>query len=126
MPLTTGYFLYCENRMTTLKEKGLLIDSTKVNLLGNTVVLITKNGSTAGIKSFKDLGNSNIKKIALGEPKTEYPYQLCNNIIIIAGGSIDAIGQKDDIFNNPPTLYCAKLTGCKNISKARKVEPNII
>ncbi|MBU3159904.1 sulfate/molybdate ABC transporter ATP-binding protein [Clostridium frigoris] len=56
----------------------------------------------------------------------EEAYQLCNNIIIIAGGSIDAIGHKDVIFNNPPTLYSAKLTGCKNISKARKVEPNII
>jgi len=56
----------------------------------------------------------------------EEAYQLCNNIIIIAGGSIDAIGQKDIIFNNPPTLYSAKLTGCKNISKARKVESNVI
>ena len=56
----------------------------------------------------------------------EEAYQLCNNIIIIADGSIDAIGHKDVIFNNPPTLYSAKLTGCKNISKAKKVEPNII
>jgi len=56
----------------------------------------------------------------------EEAYQLCNNIIIIAGGSIDAIGHKDTIFNSPPTLYSAKLTGCKNISKARKTAPNII
>lgn len=56
----------------------------------------------------------------------EEAYQLCNNIIIIAGGKIDAVGHKDVIFNNPPTLYSAKLTGCKNISKARKVEPSII
>jgi len=56
----------------------------------------------------------------------EEAYQLCNNIIIIAGGSIDAIGQKDTIFNSPPTLYAAELTGCKNISKARKIGANII
>ena len=56
----------------------------------------------------------------------EEAYQLCNNIIIIAEGSIDAIGHKDAIFNNPPTLCAAKLTGCKNISKARKIENNII
>ncbi|MBU3182644.1 sulfate/molybdate ABC transporter ATP-binding protein [Clostridium psychrophilum] len=56
----------------------------------------------------------------------EEAYQLCNNIIIIAGGSIDAIGHKNVIFNNPPTLYSAKLTGCKNISKARKVMSNVI
>lgn len=56
----------------------------------------------------------------------EEAYQLCKNIIIITGGSIDAIGHKDVIFNNPPTLSAAKLTGCKNISKARKIGTNII
>lgn len=56
----------------------------------------------------------------------EEAYQLCNNIIIIAAGSIDAMGYKDTIFNSPPTLCAAKLTGCKNISKARKIKNNII
>ena len=56
----------------------------------------------------------------------EEAYQLCNNIIIIADGSIDAMGHKDVIFNTPPTLCAAQLTGCKNISKARKVGNNII
>jgi len=56
----------------------------------------------------------------------EEAYQLCNNIIIIKEGSIDATGYKDDIFNSPPTIYAAKLTGCKNISKARKIGNNII
>jgi len=56
----------------------------------------------------------------------EEAYQLCNNIIIIAGGSINSRGHKDDIFNNPPTLCAAKLTGCKNFSKAKKVGNNII
>ena len=56
----------------------------------------------------------------------EEAYQLCNNIMIITGGSIDAIGHKDAIFNNPPTLCAAELTGCKNISRARKIESNII
>ena len=56
----------------------------------------------------------------------EEAYQLCNNIMIITGGSINAIGHKDAIFNNPPTLCAAELTGCKNISRARKIESNII
>lgn len=56
----------------------------------------------------------------------EEAYQLCNNMIIIAEGSIDSIGYKDAIFNSPPTLCAAKLTGCKNISKARKIGNNII
>lgn len=56
----------------------------------------------------------------------EEAYKLCNNIIIIAEGSIDATGHKDVIFNTPPTLCAAKITGCKNISKARVIENNII
>jgi len=56
----------------------------------------------------------------------EEAYQLCSNIIIVKKGSIDAVGYKDDIFNNPPTVYSAKLTGCKNISKARKIGANMI
>ncbi|MGV8980168.1 sulfate/molybdate ABC transporter ATP-binding protein [Clostridium sp.] len=56
----------------------------------------------------------------------EEAYQLCNNIIIIEEGSIDAIGNKEIIFNSPPTLCAAKITGCKNISKVRKIESNII
>lgn len=56
----------------------------------------------------------------------EESYQLCTNIIIINSGHIDAIGPKDTIFNNPPTLYSAKLTGCKNISKIRKITNNKI
>jgi len=56
----------------------------------------------------------------------EEAYQLCNNIIIITEGKIDTIGQKDAIFNNPPTLCAAELTGCKNICPARKIGNNII
>lgn len=56
----------------------------------------------------------------------EEAYQLCNNIIIIANGCIDATGHKEVIFNNPPTLYAAKLTGCKNISKGEKIGDNTI
>jgi len=55
----------------------------------------------------------------------EEAYQLCNDIIIIDEGSIDAAGNKDVIFNTPPTLYATKLTGCKNISKAKKIGNSI-
>lgn len=85
--------------MTTLKEKGLLIDSTKVNLLGNTVVLITKSDSTLGIKGFKDLENSNIKKIALGEPKTvpvgQYSEEILTSLKILDKVKAKAVYGKD-------------------------------
>lgn len=56
----------------------------------------------------------------------EEAYELCSNMMIMKDGSIDSIGNKDEIFNSPPTLCAAKLTGCKNISKVRKIENNII
>lgn len=81
------FFCAATKQMTALKEKGLLIDATKVNLLGNTVVLITKSDSTSKIKSFKNLENSNIKKIALGEPKTvpvgQYSEEILTSLKIL-------------------------------------------
>ncbi len=56
----------------------------------------------------------------------EEAYQLCTDIIILTGGRIDAEGHKEDVFNNPTTPSSAKLTGCKNISKAEKVGRNIV
>ncbi len=64
------FFSAATKQMTELQQKGLILDNTKVNLLGNTVVLITKKDSTLNITNFKDSGDDKIKKIALGEPKT--------------------------------------------------------
>ena len=55
----------------------------------------------------------------------EESYQLCRNIIILSHGRIDAYGDKEDIFNKPPTLSSAKLTGCKNISRVKRIDSNI-
>lgn len=57
--------------MTALKDKGLLLDSTIKNLLGNKLVLIVPNDSKSSISSFADVvTDASIIKIALGEPKT--------------------------------------------------------
>lgn len=64
------FFSAATKQMSELQKKGLIIDNTKVNLLGNTVVLITKKDSILDISSFKDSADDKIKKIALGEPKT--------------------------------------------------------
>ena len=57
-------------QMEALSSKGLLLEDTKVNLLGNTVVLVVKKDSFLKLSSFNDLTADNINKIALGEPKT--------------------------------------------------------
>jgi len=64
------FFCAATKQMNTLQKKGLVLDDTKVNLLGNTIALVVKSDSTLAISDFKDLQNVEIKKVALGEPKT--------------------------------------------------------
>jgi molybdate transport system substrate-binding protein len=56
-------------QMDALKDKGLLLDDTSKNLLGNQLVLITPKSSTT-VSNIKDLTSDKVKKIALGEPKS--------------------------------------------------------
>ena len=56
-------------QMEVLSKEGLLLEDTKVNLLGNTVVLVVKSDSVMDTQ-FKDSASDKIEKIALGEPKT--------------------------------------------------------
>jgi len=62
------FFSAASSNMNTLKTKGLLIDSTVKNLLGNDVVLIVPKDSTLSISSFKDVTDSSVKSIGIGEP----------------------------------------------------------
>jgi molybdate transport system ATP-binding protein len=61
----------------------------------------------------------NKKTIYVSHDRNEV-YRLCNNIAIVADGSVDSIGSKDEIFSSPATYAACLLTGCKNISKARQ------
>jgi molybdate transport system substrate-binding protein len=57
-----------------------------VNLLENKLVLITPKNSTLGIKSFNDLANANVKKIAIGDPASvpagQYAQQVFTSLKI--------------------------------------------
>lgn len=55
-------------QMDALESKKLIDTSTRINLLENKVVLITPKNSTLGIKSFNDLADSKVKRIAIGDP----------------------------------------------------------
>lgn len=48
-------------------------------------------------------------------------YKLCSNISIIENGEMVLEGNTLDIFKNPRKLAAARLTGCKNISRAKKI-----
>jgi ABC-type sulfate/molybdate transport systems, ATPase component len=47
-------------------------------------------------------------------------YRLCEQVIIVDGGHVDIAGEKWELFHNPRTCACCLLTGCKNVSAARR------
>lgn len=53
-------------------------------------------------------------------------YRVCDKIIVFDGGKAKAIRKKNELFETPQSLAEAKLTGCKNVSKAKIVEDNFI
>ena len=50
----------------------------------------------------------------------EETYRVCGDLVVLAGGNVAARGPKEEIFRHPPTLEVARLTGCKNYSRARR------
>ncbi|NPV92479.1 MAG: molybdate ABC transporter substrate-binding protein [Firmicutes bacterium] len=72
-------------QMDALQNKGLLLDGSRKDMLKNKVVLIVPSGSTAGIADFKDLADSKVKKIAIGEPKSVPAGQYADEIFTKQG-----------------------------------------
>lgn len=58
--------------------------------------------------------------------KLEEAYRVCTNLLVLSGGEIQAEGTKAAIFEHPPTYEVAKVTECKNFSRARRVDAHHI
>ena len=58
-----------KKQMDTLDQKGALVPGTRTNLANNKLVLIVPNGSRA-VTSFMSLKKPEIKRIAIGEPRS--------------------------------------------------------
>lgn len=56
----------------------------------------------------------------------EEAYKVCKNIQIVYQGKIIAFGEKEKIFQCPPNLTSARLTGCKNFSNIKVLSPYIV
>jgi molybdate transport system permease protein len=54
----------------------------------------------------------------------EEAYRLGEKLLVLSRGRVAAFGAKNEIFRQPPTLEVARLTGCKNFSRARAVSEN--
>src|SRR3984893_12665464 len=50
----------------------------------------------------------------------EEAYRVCGELVVLERGSVAARGPKEEVFRHPPTLQVARLTGCKNYSRARR------
>lgn len=57
-------------QMDRLQTANLLLADTRRNLLTNTLVLIVPNNSTLGLTNFRQLTNSNVRRISIGEPRS--------------------------------------------------------
>ena len=51
----------------------------------------------------------------------EEAYRVCEKLVVLANGRVAAQGGKEEIFRHPPTLEVARVTGCKNFSRARRL-----
>jgi molybdate transport system permease protein len=51
----------------------------------------------------------------------EEAYRLGARLLVLSRGRVVASGAKERIFQRPPSAEVARLTGCKNISRARAI-----
>ena len=49
-------------------------------------------------------------------------YRISDRIAVMNDGRIESTGTKEDVFDSPKTLAAALMTGCKNISRAEKLD----
>ena len=79
------FFSAAAKQMDALQQKNLLLSETRSNLLNNRLVLVVPRNAPA-LTNFKDLTRSQIKRIAVGEPKSvpagQYAQELLTNLKI--------------------------------------------
>ncbi|MGB3205600.1 MAG: molybdate ABC transporter substrate-binding protein [Crinalium sp.] len=77
------FFSAATKQMDTLQTANLVADGTRRNLLTNNLVLITAKDGVS-LTEFKQLTDGNIKRIAIGEPKSvpvgQYSQELLTNL----------------------------------------------
>jgi ABC-type sulfate/molybdate transport systems ATPase subunit len=56
----------------------------------------------------------------------EEAYRLCDRLLVLSRGRVAAFGDKEEIFRRPPTVEVARLTGCKNISRAKRMSNDAV
>lgn len=74
-------------QMNALQEKNLILTNTRRNLLTNNLVLVVPRDSTLGLTGFRQLTNSNVRRISVGEPRSvpagQYTEEVLKNLDIL-------------------------------------------
>ncbi len=82
------FFSAATKQMNALQEKNLILPATRRNFLTNRLVLIEPINSRLKINNFRQLTNTNVKRIAVGEfrsvPVGQYSEELLRNLKILA------------------------------------------
>ncbi|HEX5425417.1 MAG TPA: hypothetical protein VFW94_17845, partial [Candidatus Acidoferrales bacterium] len=53
-------------------------------------------------------------------------YRLCRRLVVLSRGRVAAFGDMEEIFRRPPNADVARLTGCKNISRAKPAANGLV
>lgn len=53
-------------------------------------------------------------------------YHLCDRVCVLNGGHVETIQPKKDFFANPETISAARLSGCRNFSRAERISAHEI
>ena len=97
-------------QMDALAKAGLIDTTTRRNLLTNRLVLIIPKNSTLKISDFRSLTNSNVQRIAVGEPRSvpvgQYSEEVLKNI-----GILEQIKPKLVLANSVRHVLAAVETG---------------
>ncbi|HOE57560.1 MAG TPA: sulfate/molybdate ABC transporter ATP-binding protein [Bacillota bacterium] len=56
----------------------------------------------------------------------EEAYRVCRDLVVLSSGKLEAKGNKESVFMNPPTIETAHITGCKNLSAAKLISSDEI
>ncbi|MDF0554687.1 molybdate ABC transporter substrate-binding protein [Kamptonema sp. UHCC 0994] len=74
-------------QMDALQKKNLILTDTRHNILTNSLVLVVPSNSKLGLTNFKQLTNSNVKRISVGEPRSvpagQYAEEVFKNLGIL-------------------------------------------
>lgn len=87
-----------EKQLNALDKKGLILKDTRKKLLRNRLVLVTPKANTT-VSDFQDLTQVDVRKVALGEPKTvpagQYTLETLNAVGLVDEVKPKAVFAKD-------------------------------